>query len=45
MSKTLLRAVADLPFEAALRMEELAEANVFSTRALPAAARAIKSKL
>ena len=42
MTKTLLRSVSDLPFEPALRMEELAEANVFSTRALPLAAELIR---
>ena len=38
MTKTMLRSIVDIPFEASLRMEEFAEANCFSTRALPLAA-------
>jgi 2-(1,2-epoxy-1,2-dihydrophenyl)acetyl-CoA isomerase len=41
MTKTLLRASCDLPFEASLRLEEAFEANCFSTRALPTAAAAL----
>ena len=44
MSKVLLRSVMDLNFEASLRMEEFAEANCFSTRALPFAADLILKK-
>jgi 2-(1,2-epoxy-1,2-dihydrophenyl)acetyl-CoA isomerase len=46
MTKTLLRAAVDLPFENSLRMEEFAEANCFSTRALPlSASKLLKSSL
>jgi 2-(1,2-epoxy-1,2-dihydrophenyl)acetyl-CoA isomerase len=44
MSKTLLRSASDLSFDASLVMEEFAEANVFSTRALPYFANKILSK-
>lgn len=43
MTKPLLRAAADAPFEHALVMEEYAEANCFSTAALGEAAAAIRS--
>jgi len=42
-TKTLLRAVADLPFEPAMRMEEFAEANCFSARALPVEAERVRT--
>jgi 2-(1,2-epoxy-1,2-dihydrophenyl)acetyl-CoA isomerase len=38
MTKVSLRAILDMNFEASLRMEEFAEANCFSTRALPLSA-------
>jgi 2-(1,2-epoxy-1,2-dihydrophenyl)acetyl-CoA isomerase len=38
MTKSLLRAAVDAPWEEALRLEEFAEANCFSTEALGAAA-------
>ena len=38
MTKSLLRAAADAPWEEALRLEEFAEANCFSTEALGTAA-------
>jgi 2-(1,2-epoxy-1,2-dihydrophenyl)acetyl-CoA isomerase len=38
MTKSLLRAAADAPWEEALRLEEFAEANCFSTEALGLAA-------
>lgn len=41
MTKTLLRSVMDLNFDASLRMEEFAESNCFSTRALPSQAESI----
>jgi 2-(1,2-epoxy-1,2-dihydrophenyl)acetyl-CoA isomerase len=41
MTKILLRSVLDVNFDSSLRMEEFAEANCFSTRALPLAAEAI----
>jgi 2-(1,2-epoxy-1,2-dihydrophenyl)acetyl-CoA isomerase len=44
MTKTLLRAVGDVNFESSLRLEEFAEANCFSTRALPLSAEAILAK-
>jgi 2-(1,2-epoxy-1,2-dihydrophenyl)acetyl-CoA isomerase len=43
MTKPLLRAAADAPWEQALTLEEYAEANCFSTATLPAAATAIKA--
>jgi 2-(1,2-epoxy-1,2-dihydrophenyl)acetyl-CoA isomerase len=43
MTKPLLRAAADAPWEQSLKLEEYAEANCFSTTAVPAAAAAIKS--
>jgi 2-(1,2-epoxy-1,2-dihydrophenyl)acetyl-CoA isomerase len=43
MTKPLLRAAADAPWEQSLKLEEYAEANCFSTTALPAAAAAIKA--
>jgi len=43
MTKPLLRAAADAPWEQSLKLEEYAEANCFSTAALPAAAAAIKA--
>jgi 2-(1,2-epoxy-1,2-dihydrophenyl)acetyl-CoA isomerase len=43
MTKPLLRAAADAPWEQSLKLEEYAEANCFSTSALPAAAAAIKA--
>jgi 2-(1,2-epoxy-1,2-dihydrophenyl)acetyl-CoA isomerase len=44
MTKTLLRSVMDMNFESSLRMEEFAEANCFSTRALPFSADRILNK-
>lgn len=43
MTKPLLRAAADAAWEQSLKLEEYAEANCFSTTALPAAAAAIKA--
>ena len=43
MPKPLLRAAADAAWEQSLKLEEYAEANCFSTTALPAAAAAIKA--
>jgi 2-(1,2-epoxy-1,2-dihydrophenyl)acetyl-CoA isomerase len=43
MTKPLLRAAADAPWEQALKLEEFAEANCFSTATLPAAAAAIRA--
>ena len=43
LTKPLLRAAADAPFEHALVMEEYAEANCFSTAALGGAAAAIRT--
>ena len=43
MTKPLLRAAADASWEQSLTLEEFAEANCFSTAALPAAAAAIKA--
>lgn len=43
MTKPLLRAAADAAREQSLKLEEYAEANCFSTSALPAAAAAIKA--
>jgi 2-(1,2-epoxy-1,2-dihydrophenyl)acetyl-CoA isomerase len=43
MSKPLLRAAADAPWEQSLKLEEYAEANCFSTAALPKAAAEIKA--
>lgn len=42
MTKPLLRAAADAPWEQSLRLEEYAEANCFSTATLPEAAAQIK---
>jgi 2-(1,2-epoxy-1,2-dihydrophenyl)acetyl-CoA isomerase len=42
MTKPLLRAAADAPFDHALVMEEYAEANCFSTHALGSAAAAVR---
>lgn len=44
MTKPLLRAAADATWEQSLKLEEYAEANCFSTTALPAAAAAIKAR-
>ena len=44
LTKPLLRAAADAPWEQALKLEEYAEANCFSATALPAAAAAVKSR-
>jgi len=44
MSKLLLRAAADLPWNQALTMEEFAEPNCFSTSVLPEAAAALKAR-
>jgi 2-(1,2-epoxy-1,2-dihydrophenyl)acetyl-CoA isomerase len=44
MTKPLLRAAADATWEQSLKLEEYAEANCFSTSALPAAAAAIKAR-
>jgi hypothetical protein len=41
MTKSLLRAAVDAPWEEALRLEEFAEANCFSTQALGKAAESI----
>jgi 2-(1,2-epoxy-1,2-dihydrophenyl)acetyl-CoA isomerase len=38
MTKSLLRSAADAPWEQALKLEEFAEANCFSTEALGVAA-------
>jgi enoyl-CoA hydratase/carnithine racemase len=43
MTKPLLRAAADAPWEHALAMEEYAEANCFSTRALGDSVAAVKA--
>lgn len=43
MTKSLLRASCDSTFEHSMRMEEFAEANCFSTRALPNSAQKILS--
>jgi 2-(1,2-epoxy-1,2-dihydrophenyl)acetyl-CoA isomerase len=43
MTKPLLRAAADAPWEQSLKLEEYAEGNCFSTAALPEAAAAIKA--
>lgn len=44
MTKPLLRSAADATWEQSLKLEEYAEANCFSTTALPAAAAAIKAR-
>jgi len=44
MTKPLLRAAVDATWEQSLKLEEYAEANCFSTTALPAAAAAIKQR-
>jgi 2-(1,2-epoxy-1,2-dihydrophenyl)acetyl-CoA isomerase len=44
MGKTLLRAAADATWEEALRLEEFAEANCFSTEALGTAAEGLLSR-
>jgi len=44
MTKPLLRAAADASWEQSLKLEEYAEANCFSTSALPAAAAAIRRR-
>lgn len=41
MTKTVLRAAADAPWEETLRLEEFAEANCFSTEALGEAAKSL----
>jgi 2-(1,2-epoxy-1,2-dihydrophenyl)acetyl-CoA isomerase len=43
MTKPLLRAAADAPWEQSLKLEEYAEGNCFSTAALPKAAAEIKA--
>lgn len=45
LTKPLLRAAADAPWEQSLKLEEYAEANCFSATALPAAAAAIKMRM
>jgi len=44
MTKTVLRAAIDLPWEQALKLEEFAEANCFSTQALGEAATGLLSR-
>jgi hypothetical protein len=43
MTKALLRAAVDAPWEQALKLEEYAEANCLSTASLPEAAREIQA--
>jgi enoyl-CoA hydratase/carnithine racemase len=43
MTKTVLRAAADAPWDETLQLEEFAEANCFSTQAFGEAAKSILS--